>query len=445
MKLPSTKRFLKHFWQSQTARVMFLTFVGLLIAWISDILLAAILGTSQTTDALVIAVTLPRLVDTVAREGTRQSLVPLFIERQDTDKRSKYYQFISGIVNLALIIGVSLTVVVELLAPLILELIAPGLSVEGMSEAVLYLRLAAPTILFAPAIAILSVVLNSKKRFVVVAFRNALSPTFVIVAIILAQHWHKSVAPLTAFAYAISSAIFFILVFFDARTIGYRHNWKIWISKKDLVTLSMAGYWPTFGFAVRQIALMIKTLLLPSLAAVGGVSTVYFAQRIAFAIQTLVGVSIATTSLPALTEYELAGNQSKLSSILWRSLLRSLIITAPFAVGISLFSKDIITIVYSRGSFESASIAQTSQIFIWLGLSTVLISLIPIFEAVLYAKKAYKQVVLVMIGMAIFEVFLCWFLWQWYSLIGIAASFLLSAITYTVVILVLSIKQLSHE
>ena len=441
MKLLSLRKGIDRAWRSPTAKVMSLTFMGLLIAWIGDILLAAILGTSQTTDALVVAISLPRLIDTIAREGTRQSLVPLFVERQKSLGNLKYYRFINGVINLALTIGSILTVLLEILAPWIIHLIAPGLSVASSTEATLFLRLAAPMILFALTIAILSVVLNSQKRFGIVALRNALAPIFIIVAIVSAQYFNQSIAPWTALAYAISSAIFFVMVFFDAHKIGYQHKWKVWVSRKDLASLSMAGYWPTFGFTIRQIALMVKTLLLPSLATVGGVSTVYFAQRVASAIQTLVGVSIATTSLPTLSEHELAGDKSQLGSVLKTSLSRSLLITTPIAIFILLFNQDIIASIYGHGSFEAASITQTSQVFLWLGLSTILGSLIPIFEAVLYAKKAYKNVVFVMIGMAVVEVFLCWLFWKWYGLVGIAASVFVSAIIYVVTIFASVTKQ----
>lgn len=428
--------------KSPTYQVMSLTFIGLLIAWIGDILLAAILGTSQTTDALIVAISIPRLIDTVAREGTRQSLVPLFLERQKNLGEVKYHNFLNGVINLALVIGLILTILLEIIAPEILNLIAPGLSFAGKTEAIFFFRLAAPMILFAPTIAILSVMLNSQKRFGVVALRNTLAPVFIIVAIGLAQYFHQGIASWTALAYAVSSAIFFIMVFFDAKEIGYRHKWNVWTSQEDLASLSVAGYWPTLGFTVRQIALMVKTLLLPSLATVGGVSIVYFAQRVAFAIQTLVGVSIATTSLPTLTEYELAGNKSQLGLVLRKSLVRSLLITIPIVIAIVLFNHDIIASIYGRGSFESTSVTQTSQVFLWLGLSTILISLIPIFEALLYAKKDYKKVVFVMISMAVIEVFLCWLFWQWYSLVGIAVSVFIAAIIYVLVIFSLTTKQI---
>lgn len=443
MKLASIRQKIPRYLRSPTTAVMGLTFMGLAIAWGSDILLAAILGTSETTDALIVAITLPRLVDTIAREGTRQSLVPLFLERQNSLEKTTYYRFINGVVNLALVIGIILTVILEIFAPGILNLIAPGLSASGKAEATFFFRLAAPMILFAPTIAILSVMLNSQKRFGIVALRNALAPTFIVIAIVIARYWQQNIAPWTALAYTISSGIFLTMVFWDARQMGYRHKWKVRVSRQDLTQIAIAGYWPTFGFTVRQVAMIVKTLLFPSLAAVGGIATFYFAQRVAAAVQTLVGVSIATTSLPTLTEHEIAGNTSQVALVLRKSLVRSLAITIPIAIAILLFHQNAIAIVYGRGSFETASIAQTSQVFLWLGLSTILSSLIPIFEAVLYAKKAYKKIVMMMIGMAAIEVLLSWLFWQWYGLIGIAISVLVAAIIYVLTIFFLTNTQLS--
>lgn len=430
-----SKRIIKG-WKSPTLRVMSLTFFGMLLAWVADILMAAKLGTSQTTDALIVALSLPRLIDTVSREGTRQSLVPMFMERRDALSHREYHRLVSGIVNLALVLGVSLTILLEILAPLIITGLAPGFSPEGRAQATFLFRVCAPMVLFAPGIAVFSVILNSQRRFSAVALRNAIAPGFVVAAIGLG--WQQSsIALWIAYAYTLGFAGFFVLVFLDAFKAGHQHQWLAWAGKDDLLRLWQAGSLPTIGFVIKLGSNLVKSQMLPSLVAVGGVSTFYFAIRIVSAAQTIIGVSIATTSLPAMTEHDLAGHKSRLGSALRKNLTKTLLVSLPAVLFIVVSHGEIIRLLYGHGSFEATSIEQTSQVFLWLGLSLAFISLIPVLEAGLYAQRAYGLVVWSMVTMAFVGVALSWLFWQVWGLIGIAMSWPVMAIIYVILIIYL--------
>ena len=306
-------RFFK-IWQSSTKRVMILTSFGMMFGFLMDLLLAARLGVNEATDAYIVAISLPILIDTVTREGTQSSMTPILVEQKSTLKPEEFQNFTSGLFNLGLVIGIILTGAIEILAPAIVLFIAPGLSPGGKAEAMTILRLCAPLILFTPCITVMSVLLNSQKRFTMVALRNAVAPATVVVFMLLAWRQENTTSWM-AVGYLVGFALFFTILYGEVKKAGFRHQWSTWISQKDLAVIYKAVSLPTLGFVLRQSLRLIERSL-ASIAAVGGVASYYFALRIFSAIQTLIGSSIATTGLPTITEYILAGQRYKLVTFL---------------------------------------------------------------------------------------------------------------------------------
>ena len=221
-------------YRSSTQRVMSLTFVGLALGFLVDVLIAAKLGTGQTADALVIALTLPILIDTVCRQGTRHSMVPLFIEANSSLGEEEFQRFVSGLLNLGCVLGVIVVGILEALAPWIVMGLAPGLTPESKAESTLLLRLCAPLIFFTIGCTVMGVYLNSRRRFNPVALRNVLTPG-VILCVTLFSWRSEHLATWVAAAYTLGFAGFFFTLFMDLRRAGHRHIWLAWTTREDSV------------------------------------------------------------------------------------------------------------------------------------------------------------------------------------------------------------------
>lgn len=425
-------------WFSSTQRVISLTFIGMLLGLLMDVMLAAKLGTTETTDSLIIALSLPLLIDTVVREGTKSSMIPLFMEKQVNLKQQDFQRFTSGLLNLSLIIGISLTVIVEVIAFWIIFVLGLGLSPVAKTEATFLLRACAPLIVFAPAITVLSAILNSQKRFSIVALRNAIAPGIAILILLLGWQ-QENISHWLAIAYSIGFAGFFLILLVEGKRAGFQYNWLVFPSKESLSQLWSAASLPTTGFILMQGLRLIERFF-ASLVAVGGVATYYFAFRIFSAIQTLIGVSIATTGLPKMTEHNLAGNKSQLANAIGKSFVRTLLLTLPVLIIVLFGHKLIIASIYGHGVFNSNSIQNTAQVFFWLGLGLVFNCITPVLQSGLYAQKRYDLVFRDMFILAIVNVSLAWILSQFYGLIGIA-----SAVSISVMLSVINLVYLIHK
>lgn len=427
-------------WQSSTKRVMLLTCFGMSFGFLMDLLLAARLGVGETTDAYIVAITLPILIDTVTREGTQSSMTPLLVERKTTLRHDEFQNFTSSLFNLGLVIGIALTVGIEIFAPMIIIVTAPGLSPAGKLEAMTILRLSAPLIVFTPCITVMSVILNSQKRFTMVALRNTIAPATVVLFMMLA--WKQdNIIYWMALGYLVGFASFFLILFMEVQKTGFRHQWLQWVSKDDLGVLSQTISWSTFGFVLRQ-SLRIIERSLASMTAVGGVASYYFAFRIFSAIQTLIGSSIATTGLPTITEFTLSGETTKVIHLMRKKIGSILISTLPIVLGVLLFHKPLVELVYGRGVFDSNAVEQTSQIFLWLGVGLSLYCVIPVLQSSLYANKRYALVFYDMVIATVANIGFAYFLVNHIGLIGLAIATLFSNIISGINLIYLNRKVL---
>jgi murein biosynthesis integral membrane protein MurJ len=404
---------------------MSLTLVGLALGFLVDVLIAAKLGTGQTADALVIALTLPILIDTVFRQGTRHSLVPLFVEADSSLGKEEFQRFVSGLLNLGCVLGVMVVGMIEVLAPWIVLGLAPGLAPESRAESILLLRLCAPLIFFTIGCTIMGVYLNSRRRFNPVALRNVLTPG-VILCVILLSWRSEHVAVFVATAYTIGFAGFFFTLFMDLRRTGHRHIWLAWTTREDLSRLKSAAFLVTLGILLRN-ALRILERFLASLVTVGGISSYYFAYRLVSALQTLIGGSIATTALPSMTTHDIRGDKARLVRALRRHITRTLLLSLPLFLLLVIFHHRIISFVYGRGNFGEESVHMTSQILFWLGFGLLFWCLGPVFQSGLYAQRAYHLIFRNTILVLLVNVGLAVVLSQLWGLIGIAVATTLSA------------------
>ena len=413
-------------YKGTTPRVMGIVLFGMLLSLTVDVLIAVKLGTGESADALIIALSVPLYVDAVIRSGTKFSLVPLFLERRGELGHDDYNRFISGVTNLFFIVALAAMAVAEISAHWLVSGLAPGLSATAKAEAATLLRLSVPLVIFVIGVSVLSVVLNNSNRFTIAAARSVVVPATVIVSMYLA--WEgMDISLWIAVGYVVGFALFYLLLFRSAVGLtGYRHTWTVIAGKRELRSLFGATYLPTAGFIIRQSSQFVERML-ASTAAVGGVASYYYAFRLFSAAQNLIGSSIATTTLPAMVEHNMNGEKLKIALAIRRGLLRSLTLSVPVAVALLFFNTEIVDILYGRGSFGVASVEQTSRILMWFGLGIVFICFVPILSSGLYAQKAYGFVFVYMLSLTAVNVLLALLFFRVWSLEGLSAAVSLSA------------------
>ena len=417
------KRLLQH----KTFWVMVITFAGMgLSLLVRAILIPRRFGFTGTADELTAALIIVLVVDTIVREGAKFSLVPLFVTREKEMTRTGYRRFTNSLLFFLLGVGFGIFVLIELLAPWI----AGGLlrkSTIDVQKGTTLLRLCAPLIIFGCGSTVLGAFLNSQQHFKTVALRNALPAG--IAAIVFLFLWNtQNLENWVAVAYTTGFIAYFGWLCIGAYQTGHRYE-ITGISLDTLRSLRNTVTLPTLGFAIRQITnrLLVEIYLVSQLGQ--GIITLYnSAFRIFSALQTLIGISIATTGLPDMATDDAVNNKQKLARTLKLNTRTAIIIGFPVVLLLLIFHGKISWLLYGRGDFDDASIELIGQLLFWLSTGMLFSCLIPVLNAGLYAQKAYRFVFANMVTMAVLNFLIAYGLIQTWSILGVAFSISITAL-----------------
>jgi murein biosynthesis integral membrane protein MurJ len=404
--------------------LMALTAAGMGFNLLVDIVIALKFGISQFSDALIISLVLPLFIDTVFREGTKFSLMPLFIDKMHRLSKPQYGNYTFKLFVLSAGLGVLLGVLVFFLSSPIINAIGPGLEDSFKSQAIAYLRILSLSIIIIPANSILGVVLNSSRKFNVVGTRNIVYSLSVLIFVF--AFWNSDSLPeKLCLGYVTGFWIYFVFLVLASKIKIYPFNRSLWISKEEFNELFEAFSWPTFGFVARNGARVLEKSIASTVGA-GGIAAYHFAFRIFSAIQTVVGTSIATVAMPDMANAK--GNQVLLSQTLRRRLLTTMGLLVPVVILLLIGSETIMTIVYSRGKFSESDVQLTSAVMNYLAPGLFFVCLMPIYNSVLYILNAHRWVFLNMLTLAITNVLLAFFLSKSMGLPGIGLSVSLTTV-----------------
>ena len=406
---------------------MVITFAGMGLSLLVRVLLIPKrFGFSDTADALTAALTVVLIVDTIVREGAKFSLVPLFVTRKKEMTHTEYEHFTNDLLFSLLGIGFGIFILIELLALWIAYALLSQSTIDIQSGTLL-LRLCAPLIIFGCGSTVLGAFLNSQQRFKTVALRNAL-PSGTAALVFLVSWNTENLENWIAVAYTGGFAVYFGWLCIGTYRTGHRYAFT-GISVNTLRSLKNTITLPTLGFATRQITnrLLVEIYLVSQLGS-GAITLYKSAFQIFSALQTLIGISIATTGLPDMATDDAANDKQKLGRTLNRNVRTAIIIGIPVVLILLIFHGKISWLLYGRGTTDQTSIEMIGRLLFWLGTGLIFSCLIPVLNAGLYAQKAYRFVFANMVTMAFLNFVAAYGLIKAWGLTGIAFAVSITAL-----------------
>ena len=413
--------------QHKTFWVMVITFVGMGLSLLVRVLLIPKrFGEGDVAVALITALNIVILVDTVVREGAKFSLVPLFVTREKEMTATGYRLFVNNLLTLLLCVGFVVFILIELFAPWIAGGLLRKSTLDAQRETTL-LRLCAPILIFGCGSTVLGAFLNSQQHFKTVALRNAM-PAGIAATVFLLLWNTENLENWVAMAYTGGFAAYFGWLCIGTYRTGHRYA-LTGISVDTLHALKNTVTLPTLGFAVRQVTnrLLIGIYLVSELGGFA-VARYDYAFRIFSALQTLIGISIATTGLPDMATHDAANNKQKLGRTLNGNARTAIIIGFPVTVCLLIFHAKISWLLYGRGKLDDASIELIGKLLFWLSTGLIFSCLIPVLNAGLYAQKAYRAVFANMMTMAVLNFVVAYGLLRKWDLLAVALSVSITAL-----------------
>jgi putative peptidoglycan lipid II flippase len=358
--------------------------------------LAYALGTTPLADTYNVANNTPNIVFELILGGVlTATLVPLFVDAFERDDE----QAASAIFGTAMTVLVVLTVISVVAAPLIAHLFT--VRVHGADRhtaqrvATDLIRLFIPQMIFYGLTALLSAMLNARRRFLAAAYAPVLNNVVVITLFLLLPHIVTGGGGLTLDHVARSRPLVLLLglgttagialmglVLLPAvRAAGIHLRFVVsWAHPAVRAAVRLSGW--TVGYVIaNQIALAFVLIIATNHK---GVDSAYIYAYAFFQLpHGLFAVSIMTTLGPELASLARRGDTAGLRSRFSLGMRSLLVVITPAAVGYVVLSRQVVVGLIEHGLFGHASALLTAD-----ALRGFAVGLVP-FSIYLYAMRGF--------------------------------------------------------
>jgi putative peptidoglycan lipid II flippase len=376
-----------------------------LLGVVREQVIAALFGTTGTTDAFVAAATVPTMLyDLLIGGAISAALIPVFADY--ADKEDDLWRVASTVINLvlgALAIAVAILVI---FAPQLMGVLATGLPAAQQAQAVVLVRLVLPAVLFLGLSAVTTALLYAQQRFALPAFAVALyNLGLIVVAVLFAGRLGVVSLALGLLVGAIAQVA---LQLPGLRTMRYALRLEL---NHPGVRQILALYAPVaLGLLITQAQVVIDRHL-ASQTGEGSMATMRFATTLVQFPLGLVGTAMSLAILPTLSRYATKATNQQINKstdheradllicdfplsapddfkrTLATGLKLTLLLILPATVGLVVLRLPLIELLFQHGVFGAASTQRTALAFLCYSPSIPFAAIDLLLVAAFYARK----------------------------------------------------------
>jgi putative peptidoglycan lipid II flippase len=364
--------------------------------FVRTIVIAAAVGSiGALADAYNTANTLPNVVYDLLLGGVLSAVVvPVLVQArdEDADGGAAFAQALLSVIVVAL---VAVTVVAELAAPWLIHLyLAPGEPPQVRAQAVEFARWFLPQILFYGITAAVGAVLNSRGRFgaptAVPVLNNLVVIATALIYLALPGHGASPLGLTGAQTLVLAGGTTLGVVVMGLallpalRTAGVPWRWRFGLRHPGLGRTARLAGWVVVYVVLSQVAFLVVTRLASDVQRVSAYSYAYQLFQLPYAI---VGVSVVTALLPAMSAHAAAGRLGALRGEVSRGLRLAGTLVVPAALVLAALAVPIAVATLGSGRSSPTSAREVGRVLAVLALGLVPFTIQQLLLRAFYARQ----------------------------------------------------------
>lgn len=377
-----------------------LTLISRVLGFARDVLMATALGTGLASDAFFLAWMLPNLFRRLFGEGAfAAALVPVFVEaREQGDARGAHRlvsaaacRLLLGLTAVVLVLEVAMTTALSPAAAGAWQAVGlEGAALAKVTVALDLARLLLPYLVLICGAGLLGGALNALDRFTVPAAAPVVLNAVWIGG--LAVAWQVTDDPflrvrLLTVAILLGGALQLLLHTRSMARAGLPLQPALTADPARMKRVRRLFGSLAFGMALFQVNAMLDGLIAYGLVEQGGVSALYYANRLAQLPIGVLGVALATAVFPELARRVKRGDTAGLGEVIDRGVALGAFVAIPAAVGLALLAEPIVTVLFQRGAFDAHSTGRTARVLWLLAPAVVTACVTPVVTRAFYAEE----------------------------------------------------------
>lgn len=405
---------LKRFFNFQTKSITSAAFlVGIstiasgALGLVRDRLLAGRFGAGQDLDVYFAAFRIPDFVYGILITGGISAVfLPVFSEHFKKSEKEAW-EFTNNLLNCFLVLLFALCAILAILAPWIINLVAPGFSFENKETTVSLVRIMFLSPILFGLSNIFSGILQYFNRFLI----YSIAPILYNLGIIIGILFFVPTFGLYGLAYGVilGAALYWILQIPAARNSGYKYSPVFNFKYPGLIKSFKLMIPRTIGAAAYHINLITVTAIASTLT-VGSIAIFNFSNNIQYFPVGLFGTSFAIAAFPALSQSWAARSKEKFLAIFSSTFRQIIFLIIPTSLLFFIFRAQMVRLILGTGEFgwlETRLTAASLGIFCFGIFAS---AFIPFLARVFYSFQDTKTPVLVSLLSMALNIGLCFLL-----------------------------------
>jgi putative peptidoglycan lipid II flippase len=362
-----------------------MVFIGKLLAFVREPVIAAYFGVGGEADSFFMAFGIPFIIFNLIGLPLATALLPVFIGYLAQNETCKAWNFAwsVGLMSITLLSG--LFVLIFFLAPQIIYIYAPGLDYGARQAVTKLMRIMLPNIIFLSLIALGMHIMYSYKRFTVAGLLPIIGNVIIVISIILLIG-HIGIIG-AAIGVLMGTAVQLTFVLFYIFSI---HN-RIKISKLQLSFQDLSRYGrlilTVFASTIFFQASYIMIINFSSFLPVGSLSSLIYGSKIQMVIYEVIILSISAIVFPFVSFSAAKSEMKNLFRTLDFSIKMIIMIITPIIVGLVVLSEPLIQLIYERGGFDHSATLATSRVLIFYAVGLLGLSVNELLNRAFYSLE----------------------------------------------------------
>jgi putative peptidoglycan lipid II flippase len=367
------------------------TLVSRVTGLVREIAYAVMFGASGFMDAWLVAFKIPNFLRRLFAEGSfSQAFVPVISEykhKRPTDDVRQLVDEVAGTFGVVLFV---ITAIGVIAAPLVILAFAPSWHDEPdrWGAATSMLRWTFPYLFFISLSALFSGVLNSYNRFALPAFTQVIMNIVMIVVTLWIAPGAANPGVALAMGVFVSGALQLGFQLPAVIKLGLfrRPRWKPAAEGvRRIGKLMLPGI---FGSSVAQVSLLIDTQIASFI--LGGVSWLYFADRLMEFPLGVFSIALATVILPSLSRHHAAESMDHFTGTLDWALRLVIVLVSPAAVAMLVFAGPLTATTFGYGKFDAHDVRMASYALMAYSWGLLGFSLVKVLAPGYFARQDTK-------------------------------------------------------
>ncbi len=370
--------------------IMIITILSKVFGLIREKVLAHFYGTGPLAESFITAFAIPMFLSILITTAIATGFIPLYSQIHGNKGKEEADQFTSNLINISFVVALALTILGLIFTQPLVKIFASGFEGETLRLTIKFTRLGLLTLSIIAVASVIRSYLQYYEKFGVSVSQGLVMNMIIIVFMILASRGKPN---LLGYGIFFAMAGQYIIYMPSMIRLDYKHkmNWELKDpAVKEFVYLMIPIL---MAVSVNELNMIINRSI-ASMITAGGLAAVNYAYRLQTFVTGIVVTSITTVIYPSLSKSASHRKWNELNETILSSTMIMSLLVIPGAIGLALFAKPIVYLLFFGGEFDMTAVNMTSEVLVFYSIGIIGFGIREIAVRVCYAVKDMKTPVI---------------------------------------------------